>query len=290
MDLFCRLGREEERHCSKRGPLRESSALERSARRNLAAPQARPVDGGSRIIALITSASEVHRQPPERTKAAQQNGTQRCGPAPRSLEDPGWSVERQSARNSYLFCERRKTTDKCRRDLKTHRYFGTPFLVPYSHTFGRKSGVGLPVRIKRPEIGGRIRTFFGSLVDAASVHSVDVTEEVLHRSFDVRWAMPSVASAIFLKAWNSPALIPVSGRNCGHTAKDVAFGDSASTMAGDRRERPTRLRFGNRQRNGVETCSPGEAHSRFLGARGSERPFFNGRWPRRRKADLYRPK
>jgi hypothetical protein len=53
------------------------------------------------------------------------------------------------------------------------------------------------------------------------VHSVDVTEAVSHRSFDVHWAMPSVASAnYFLKAWNSLAVIawnslaviPVSGR------------------------------------------------------------------------------
>jgi hypothetical protein len=40
---------------------------------------------------------------------------------------------------------------------------------------------------------------------------VDPTKAVSHPAFDVDWAKPSVTSPIFLKAWNSLAVIPCPG-------------------------------------------------------------------------------
>src|SRR6266404_1935754 len=78
-------------------------------------------------------------------------------------------------------------------------------------------------------------------------------------------------SAILLEVWNSLAIIPISGRNCGHAAKDFAFRDSELTMTGGRRRGPTRLRSGHRHTfQGVESCSVGEARWRFLGRPESE--------------------
>ena len=69
--------------------------------------------------------------------------------------------------------------------------------------------------------------------------------------------------------------------------KDVETGDSQSTMtdAQGRKQLGSEISI-----KGFESCSLDEARWRFLGVRGSERPFFNGHWPRRREADLFRLK
>jgi hypothetical protein len=46
--------------------------------------------------------------------------------------------------------------------------FGTPFCVPDSHTFSRNPGLGPRERTKRAEIGGRIRTIFGTQINAVT--------------------------------------------------------------------------------------------------------------------------